>query len=249
MIDLHSHILPGLDDGAHDTAESLEIARAAVADGITAIAATPHVREDYPTGAARMHEEVLLLRRALADAAIPLEVHPGGEIALTRLDRLGEGELRAFALAGSRYLLLEFPYQGWPLDLRTRIFELQAAEFVPVLAHPERNAEVMASPERITALVDAGALVQLTASSLDGRGGRSVARTARHLLESGMAHLVSSDAHGPAVRGIGLAGAVAAIGDTPLARWLTELVPAAIVADDPIPPRPPQAATRRRWWR
>jgi protein-tyrosine phosphatase len=247
LIDLHSHILPGLDDGAADTAEAVAIARAAVADGITGMAATPHVREDYPTEASAMRARLAELRESLAEAGVPLELHSGGEVALTHLDRLDEDELRAFALAGSRYLLLEFPYQGWPLDLRTRIFELQVAGLVPVLAHPERNPETIAAPNRVAALVEAGALVQLTASSLDGRGGRAVAETARYLLDAGVVHLVASDAHAPAVRGVGLAGAVEAVGDEPLARWLTELVPAAIVADAPVPPRPASTAKRRRW--
>ena len=152
MIDLHSHILHGLDDGARNLEQSLEIARAAVADGIESIAATPHVRDDYPTTPAAMGAAVAELREALVAATLPLEVHTGGEIALNRLKLLPPEALPEFALAGSRYLLLEFPYSGWPLDLPTRIFELQAAGFVPVLAHPERSAEVIATPERLAPL-------------------------------------------------------------------------------------------------
>lgn len=245
MIDLHSHILPGLDDGARSDEEALEIARAAVADGVLTMAATPHVRSDYPTTPAAMENAVAALRASLAAAGVALDVRGGGEIALDRLGDLSAEELRRFGLGGTRYLLLETPYSGWPLGIAEQLFRVQLAGFVPVLAHPERNGDVAADPGRLTALVEAGALVQLTASSLDGRAGRTAALTARRLLDSGLAHLVASDAHAPAVRGIGLSLAVEAIGDLALARWLTELVPAAILAGAPLPERPPSARRRR----
>lgn len=247
MIDLHSHILHGLDDGPARLEESLEIGRAAVADGVAAIAATPHVRDDYPTSVAAMKAAVAELREALAADGIPLELHTGGEVALGRLDALSEEDLRGFALAGSRYLLLEFPYHGWPLDLPRRSFELQAAGLVPVLAHPERSSEVMAAPERLEPLVAAGALVQVTAASLDGRLGRRTQRTGLELVRRGLAHLVASDAHAPSIRGVGMSAAAAAIGDATLARRLTLDVPAAIVAGEEVPTAPAPARSRRRW--
>ena len=249
MIDLHSHILHGLDDGARDLEDGLEIARAAVADGIESIAATPHVRDDYPTTPAQMSAAVAELREALRAASVPLEVHTGGEIALNRLKLLSPEALREFSLAGSRYLLLEFPYSGWPLDLPTRIFELQAAGFVPVLAHPERSPEVIAAPERLAPLVTGGALVQVTAASLDGRLGRRAQRSGLALVRLGLAHLVASDAHGPSIRGVGMSAAAEAIGDPALARLLTVEVPAAIVADEPVPRSAPAPARRRPWRR
>lgn len=247
MIDLHSHILPGLDDGARTFEEALDIARAAVADGIRTIAATPHVRSDFPTTPEAMEAALAAVRALLADAGVALDVRGGGEVALDRLDQLGPDDLRRFSLGGaSRYLLVETPYWGWPLGLADQLFRVQLAGFVPVLAHPERNGDVVADPGRLVPLVEAGALVQVTASSIDGRAGRPAAVTARHLLESGLAHLVASDAHAPAVRGVGLSRAVEAIGDGALARWLTDLVPAAILADGPIPERPAPARARRR---
>ncbi len=115
MIDLHSHILPGLDDGAVDLADALEIARAAAADGITAIAATPHVREDYPTTADAMESGVRYLRAALEREGIGIELLPGGEVSLEQLDRLSHDELRRFGLAGNpSFLLIETPYWDFP---------------------------------------------------------------------------------------------------------------------------------------
>lgn len=248
MIDLHSHILHGLDDGPGRLEESLGIARAAVADGIVAIAATPHVRDDYPTSAAAMGAAVAELREALATEEIPLTIHTGGEIALDRLERVDEDELRRFGLAGSHYLLLEFPYRGWPLGLPTQMFELQAAGFVPVLAHPERNPEVIARPERLAPLIAAGAVVQVTAASLDGRLGKRPQRAGLELVRRGLAHLIASDAHTPAIRGVGMSAAAAELGDEELARRLTVEAPQAVVADEPLPKARPVAGRLRPWW-
>jgi len=244
VLDLHSHILPGLDDGVRDLDGAVALARAAAADGIVAIAATPHVRDDYPTTPAAMGAALAAVREAVARAEVPVEILPGGEIALDRLDALSPDDLRAFGLGGNpAWLLLEFPYSGWPLDLGDRVFRLRAAGFRIVLAHPERNGSVQASPERLVPLVQAGALVQVTAASLDGRLGRTPQRTAKALLELELAHLLASDAHAPELRSVGLSAAAAETGSAELAAWLTRDVPAAIVAGEPIPSRP---ETRRR---
>jgi protein-tyrosine phosphatase len=250
MIDLHAHILPGLDDGVATVEEACELARRAAADGVTAIAATPHVREDYPTTPAQMEAAVGALRQKLRVADIAVDILPGGEIALDRLSLLDREDLLRFSLAQSgRYLLIEFPYVGWPLALETSLWKVRAAGLVPIIGHPERNREVQERPGLLAPLVAGGTLVQLTAASLDGRLGRSSQRTARALLKDGAAHLIASDAHGAAVREAGLADAVAAVDDAPLARYLTEEVPAAIVAGDTLPMRPDRTATRGLWRR
>ena len=248
MIDLHAHILPGLDDGVSTVEEALDLARRAVADGVTAIAATPHVRDDYPTTAAQMEAGVAGLREHLADAGIALELLPGGEIAIDRLELLARDELLRFSLAQSgRYILLEFPYGGWPLALETALWKVRAAGLVPVIAHPERNREVQARPERLAPLVEAGALVQITAASVDGRLGRSSRAAAQALLAAGWAHVLASDAHGAAIRAAGLADAAAAVADPAMARYLTVDAPAAIVAGDALPMRPVRKS--RGLWR
>ena len=240
MVDLHSHILPGLDDGAADLDESLEIARAAVADGIRLIAATPHVRDDYPTTPDAMEEGVAQLTAALKQNGIALELVPGGEIDLDRLRELTRGDLKRFTLgATGRYLLLETPYTGWPLSFPDIVFRATTAGFTPVIGHPERNAAVQQGSARLAELVQAGALVQITAASLDGRLGTRTRSCARRLLDAELVHLVGSDAHSAAVREVGLSRAVAEIGDEGLARWLTEDVPAAIVAGEDLPRRVP----------
>jgi protein-tyrosine phosphatase len=247
MIDLHSHILPGVDDGARTLAESLEIARAAVADGITTIACTPHVRDDYPTEAGVMEEAVAELRSSLEQAEIPLEIRPGGEVAFEWLDKLPVDELRRFGLGGNPgYLLVETPYYGWPLGFADRLFSLRSVGITPVLAHPERNAEVQAEPRQLDRLVRAGVLVQVTAASIDGRTGRRALVCGLDLIEQGLAHLLASDAHHASVRSVGIAAATKKLNDDALAGWLTQGIPTAILGGEPLPPRP--ESTRKRGW-
>jgi protein-tyrosine phosphatase len=246
VIDLHSHVLPGLDDGARTLEDSCELARSALRDGITTIAATPHVRADFPTTAGQMEAGVEAVRAALAEAAVEVEIVPGGEIALDTLPTLSREDLARFTLGASgRYLLVEFPYGGWPLDLEQRIFELLATGLTPVLAHPERSRDVQRDPRRLERAVSGGALVQMTAAALDGRLGRRTKATATRLLELGLVHLVASDAHTPDIRAVGLSSARKAIGDAEVARWLLEGAPAAILAGDDVPDRPSGGRRRR----
>jgi protein-tyrosine phosphatase len=239
VIDLHSHILPGLDDGARNFAEALEIARAAVSDGITTIAATPHVREDYPTTAAAMEIGVRQLRTALEREGIELELLFGGEVSLEQLDRLSHDELRRFGLAGNpKYLLIETPYFGWPLPFGEIVSRLRSRDVTPVIAHPERNGAVQEDLEKVAELVRGGALIQVTAASLDGRLGSRTRTCAGKLVDAGVVHMVGSDAHAGGIREVGLSGACKALGDPSLARWLMEAVPGAIVRGDELPPRP-----------
>jgi protein-tyrosine phosphatase len=249
MIDLHSHILHGLDDGAASLADSVEIARAAVADGITTIAATPHVRDDWPTDPTVMEERVAELRAELERERVPLDVRPGGEVALEWIDRLSPEHLRRFGLGGNpRYLLVETPYYGWPLSLPDRLLSLRADGFTPVLGHPERNGEIQARPGGLAPLVEGGVLIQVTAASVEGRIGKRARECAHELIDTGLAHMLASDAHHAAVREVGMSGAAKALGHGALARWLTEDVPAAILADAPIPGRPPGARRRKGWF-
>ena len=228
-------MLPGLDDGAADLDEALAICRAAAADGIEAIAGTPHVRSDYPTTPDEMEDALAAVRSAADDV---IRVLPGGELALDELARPDE-ELARFGLGGNpRYLLVETPYFGWPLDFASLLVDLLERGFTPVLAHPERNGDVQHRPELLEQLVDLGTLVQVTASSVDGRGGRRTRSCAAKLLEQRCMHLIASDAHAPTVRAVGMSAAARAVGDAELARWLTSDVPRAILEDAPLPRRP-----------
>jgi protein-tyrosine phosphatase len=245
MVDLHSHILPGVDDGPATLEESLELARSAASDGIRVIAATPHVRDDYPTTADEMLTALAAVRRAVHDAGIDLDVLPGAEIAFDQLHALGEDDLRPFALGGSpNHLLIELPFFGWPLDTADQLRRLREMGFTAVLAHPERNSAVQESPQRLAGLVEAGALVQLTAASMTGGFGAAAERSSKTLLSAGLAHLVATDTHRAHGRGTSFVPALESLRDPALARWLTRDVPAAIVEGSRCPPRP---ATKTGW--
>jgi protein-tyrosine phosphatase len=235
LIDLHAHILPGYDDGVRSVEEARELARAAAAEGVTAIAATPHVRDDYPTTVERMLRGVGLLREDFAREGIPVDVLSGGELDLDRMWQLGPDDLPRFTLAGTgRWLLVEMPYRGWPPRFERTLDAVRRQGLETLLAHPERNPEVQADPGRLAPLVAAGLRVQVTAASVDGRLGTRPLACSRWLLERGLVHVLASDAHAPAVRRGGLSGAVEALGDPNLARRLTVDNPQAIVAGEPV---------------
>lgn len=245
MKDLHSHILPGLDDGARSLEEARELARRCVAEGVTAIAATPHVRSDYPTTPEQMERGVAELRADLAEAGIALEVVHGGELGLDRLGDLTEDDLRRFSFAqGGAYVLLECPYSGSPLELVPAIKKLRASGLTPLLAHPERNPDVIERPSRLGSLVELGVLVQVTAASINGQFGKPAKKTAAKLVELGLVHVIASDSHGPHIREGGLAAAAESLGDPGLARHLTDEVPGAILAGESVAV-PPIRPTRR----
>jgi len=251
LIDLHSHILPGLDDGAHDVAQAVEMARSMAADGVRLVAATPHVRVDYPTTPDAMAAALALVRDAVKEAAIPIDVRGGGEIGLEQLERLDLDTIARFGLGGNpRLVLLEYPYYGHAVSLAGACRRLRAESIVPIVAHPERNRTLQARPEDIGDVVASGGLIQLTAAAVDGGLGARIARCARRLLELELAHLIATDAHAPNVRGAGLTAARATL-DPELGEWLTLKVPEALLAGKELPPRPhvPRRGVGRRRWR
>jgi protein-tyrosine phosphatase len=196
-----------------------------------------------------MEHRVAELRAELQQQGIALDVRPGGEIAFDWLGKLPVETLRRFGLGGNpRYLLVEMPYYGWPLALADRLFALRAEGTTPVLAHPERNAEVQANPNRLVRLVESGVLVQVTAASVDGRIGKRAQDCGLELVRGGLAHLLASDAHHASVRAVGMAAAAKAAGGGAFGQWLTVDVPAAIIADTPIPPRPDDGGGGKAGW-
>lgn len=244
MIDLHTHVLPALDDGATSLDDSVAMLRGLSANGVTIATATPHVRSDYPTTADQMERWRARVHHAVERAGLGIELRPGAEVAFDMLPSLGDDDLRRFALAGNpEFLLVEFPYEGWPPDLASQLVELLDAGVRPVLAHPERNPAVQVAPTRLAPLVGAGVLVQLTASSLFTTRRRKTRSTAHALVDTGLAHIVASDIH--SVRGCdSMSKARRALRDERLATWLMVDMPTAVVRrSDTLPARP---SIRRR---
>jgi protein-tyrosine phosphatase len=236
VLDLHTHILPGIDDGARSLAEALELARAAESQGIMAMAATPHVRADYPTSPEKMEEAVASLREELRRADVAVEILHGGEMELAMVMSLDPDTVDRFTIAqGGRYLLVEFPYFGWPQALEGVVHSLRQRGITAILAHPERNPDIQAHPSSLIAVTELGALVQVTAASISGAFGRGARRAVAHLVEHRLVHLIASDVHRPGDRGTGLAAAAEMVGGGELGRYLTEEVPRAIGRGLPPP--------------
>lgn len=197
MIDLHSHILPELDDGSQSLQESLAMARMAVNSGVTVMAATPHCAD----GRAReVFEAWKLLRQALKENRIPLKLFPGMEIYGTEdtLHLLREGNL--FTLNGSRYPLIEFDFHSSG-DRETRILRsLCKVGLRPIVAHPERYSYIQYDPEIINRWYRMGCLMQVNRGSLLGRFGSQAQEIAEELVGRNFASIVASDAHSPQIR-------------------------------------------------
>ena len=244
MIDLHSHVLPGIDDGAADLSEALELARAAAAGGVRVLAATPHVRADHPGVvpgelAGRCRE----LNARLAEAGVALEVCQGGELDLERATAASDDELRLVSYRGrGGDLLVETPYGSLPDDFEERVLALGQRGFRVLLAHPERSEALRRDPARVAALVSQGVLVQVTARSLvAGAVPSEVHAAAVALVRDGLAHVLASDAHGgsrtaPPDLPQGVSAAAALVGAR--ARWMASAAPAAILAGEPLPEAP-----------
>jgi protein-tyrosine phosphatase len=246
MIDLHCHILPGLDDGPRDVDQSLEMARAQVEAGVHTVVATPHVAEAFPDNDAdRIAAATTELAGALRAAGIPLVVLPGAEVSIPAAVEMDDAELRRLGLGDSRWILLEAPHTASASGTELALRHLQDRGHLIVIAHPERCPDFQRRPDVLPALLAEGKLAQVTASALVGAFGSRAERLGRQLVADGLAHVAASDAHGVARRGVGLISDIRAARLAPRAAWLTTQVPGAILSGSPIPAPPPLPRRRR----
>lgn len=199
MIDLHTHILAGLDDGSKNMAESLSMARVAREDGIHTIVATPHVLQGvFDNDKNKILAAVRTLNQNLQEQDIAVNILPGAEYYL-EADlplKLSQGELLTINDNG-RYLLVELPSAFIPEYTAQVLYEIQLQGVTPIIAHPERNAGFARQPDILQELISRGVLAQITSASITGLFGKRVKKTAFSFLKQGLAHLVSSDAHSP----------------------------------------------------
>lgn len=245
MIDLHCHVLAGIDDGPETIAESLALARAAAQAGTKRIVATPHVSSRYPNGPETIAQLVVELNARLVGEGIDVEVLSGAEIAVTHIAELDPGELGKLTLGGGPWLLIEPPFTSTIVGFDTVVLDLMHHGHRVVLAHPERCPALHRDPKMVGTLVRSGALCSVTASSFKGRFGSQVRRFALKLLEEQLVHNVASDAHDLQGRPPALAPELLHINLGGLGEWLTQSVPAAILSGDEIPP-PPMFVKRRQ---
>ncbi|HET6449640.1 MAG TPA: CpsB/CapC family capsule biosynthesis tyrosine phosphatase [Conexibacter sp.] len=252
MIDLHCHLLPGIDDGPEDLGGTLAMAQRHAKAGVELVAATPHVAWDMPNDAATIGQRLADVRVALVAAGISLEVVGGAEIDVHEAMKRSDEQLRALALGGGPWLLIEAPLR-LGVALLPAVHELLDRGHRVLIAHPERSPLLQRDPDALRALVRAGAATQLTAASFAGRFGRTVRDYAERMLEAGLVHSVASDAHDTLRRPPGLAEPLAAAGLADLTPLLAHDVPAAILAGDPLPPvpawRPRRGGLRKLPWR
>ncbi len=244
MIDIHSHILPGIDDGPTTAEDSVEMARLAAADGIDTVVCTPHRGYRYDTTPTMVTEAIAEVQAAINAERIGVRLVSGLEIAIDRALQMDDDELHAATIgATGRWLLIEMPFQGWPLELPQLMTALELRGHSVVLAHPERAVSVQSQPDRMTDLVGRGALVQVTAASLTGENGYRPMRIARQLLRTGMVHIIASDMHSPTWRAPGINDGLAAAAkmlrvEPDEIRWMVDDVPRAVVEGrDVRPPR------------
>jgi protein-tyrosine phosphatase len=255
MIDMHCHVLAGIDDGPETIEGSVALARASAETGTRTIVATPHVSWRYDNDSATIARLVEETSAAVAAAGVKLNLVAGAEIAMTRAADLAAEELSALTLGGGQWLLVECPFTPAAIGLDTLVFELQDEGYRVVLAHPERCPAFHRDPQMLEQIIHGGVLASITAGSLVGRFGGTVERFALGLVDAELIHNVASDAHDPEQRRPGMADELEQAGLGPLREWLTEEVPGAILAgDDDIPPRPLVSlervgSPRSAWWR
>jgi len=250
VIDLHCHLLPGIDDGPDTMEDSLNLARVAAAGGIRTIVATPHVSREWDNDARSIAALAEDVRGQLAAHGIPLDVRTGAEISLGRAVELPAQELAALALGDGPWLLVECPHQSHAVGLEEQLLALGAQGHRVVLAHPERCPAVQRDPDMLGRLIAAGMIGSVTAGALTGRFGSDVRRFALELVKRGMVHNVASDAHDRLRRPPSIAAELAQAGLEGLGDWASGSVPAAVLAGAPLPPGPPVNPPRPSgpWW-
>jgi protein-tyrosine phosphatase len=243
VIDLHCHILPGLDDGPANLDFSLSMARAAVEAGTQLIVATPHIRADFDVDPAEIEPRVDLFNQRLQRERLPLRVMPGAEIGWASATDLDDAVLARLSLGSGHRILLESPYGKKPVDLEGIIAELSERGFQAVLAHPERCPLFQRDIERLRKLVAGGTLCSITAGSMLGSFGDSVRTFAIEMLRDGLVHDVASDAHDHIHRPPALVDGFEHVkaelpGIERCTAWYTVTSPVAILAGNPIPKAP-----------
>lgn len=255
MVDIHSHVLPGLDDGPGQLEGSLAMARVAVRAGTRTLVATPHVRDDHPrVRPAELRERTSAFQAMLGRSEIGLTVASGAELDLGLAVGLSDEDLRQVTLgANDRDLLVETPFGELPSVFEDLLRDLAERGYRVTLAHPEHSRGFGRDLERLGPLVDRGVLVQVTAASFAAYRRSRPRALALELLRRGWVHVIASDGHSSERRPPDLrAGVEAAKRSLPGAAaevdWLVDVAPAAILRGDELPPRPARAAPRRRLW-
>lgn len=196
LVDLHCHILPGIDDGAKDLDTSIDMCRIAAKDGINCIIATPHfIQGAINNNSKIVKQKVEMLKNALKKKKINIDIYPGCEAFISpELPQLVR-EKQVCPLNDTQYVLIELPMESVPDYTADIIYQLRLDGYTPIIAHPERNAVIGRTPDVLIDLINRGALTQINSSSINGLFGRRIMETSLALLKNKMIHLLASDAH------------------------------------------------------
>ncbi len=260
MVDLHHHLLPGLDDGSPNLDTSIAMARIAVADGITHVVVTPHANNIYHFNPERNLRRIKALRNALAAESIPLTLALGCDFHMS-YDNLQDAiaHPHKYTVNGGEYLLTELPDHGLSLHLDEAFYELGLGGMRPILTHPERNPTLQRDPKRLMEWMRIGLLTQITAGSVTGQMGKASERMAHRLLANRWVHFIATDAHNADKRAPRMKAAYDMIArkhgtayahrlcvDNPLAAYEGRPLPE---QDEPLHLYPHEADLSRPWWK
>ena len=254
MIDLHCHIIPGVDDGPQSLEESLSMARMAVEDGVHTLVATPHSLNGVFMNPI---DEVILKLDALQDEFlgnhIDLQLYAGADVHICpgMLEKIDCGDAGTIG-NGKKYILVEFPSLMLPFGMKDEIFKLRLQGITPIITHPERYRFIHQDIEILIELIDMGALCQVTAMSITGDFGENVKHFSEILLRHRLVHLIASDAHSshgrPPILSDALEDAAEVMGSYEEAERMVKEVPAAILSGSPVE-IPEPGSTKRKGYR
>ena len=254
MIDIHTHILPGIDDGVKTDEEAVAFARMAAADGVRAIVATPHCKEGFFfVQRPEVHAAVERLRGLLISAAVDVEIIPGAEVHICPdlVARIQDGRAPTLGDNG-RTLLLELSLSQYPVELENLVFQLKLAGVLPIFAHPERVRFFQDDIRRYEAVIRLGAYGQITTGSITGTFGEDVQEFSKELLRKRLVHVLASDAHNVRRRPPVLSRAIEAMGrivGDELAGRMADDIPRALLRGEEVElPAAPAAAARRTFF-
>ena len=196
MIDIHNHILYGIDDGPKSLEDAVKLIRQAISEGITGVVATPHhLHPNFSNDINSIQEKLIVLDTALKHQELNIDLYYGQEIRITDqiITDIEVGKITG--INGSNYLLIEFPSNEVPVYTNKLFYEIQTMGYIPIIAHPERNKAIAQDLDVLFELVDGGALAQLTTGSLAGVSGKNIKKLSLKMLENDLVHFIASDAH------------------------------------------------------
>ena len=238
LTDLHCHLLPGIDDGPADIDESIALARAYLAAGITRVAATPHVNARHNNRPDEIRDSRHRLSSRLAEEGIGLKIEAGAELAANIIEDLDDSDLDLVRLGGGEWLLIEPQTNSSTFEIHESLFAVRNRGYKVLLAHPERIPALQSDIPFLADLVRTGVRTQITAESLNGRFGRTAERCARQMFDQGLVHVVASDAHHATERPPGLSSEMRRAGFKDQIPSLCNDIPAWILDGGEEPVRP-----------